>query len=118
MQGLITGSRIALDMWLGVRDKKWSFLSPPGLLRDKGKLPTPRGMSCLGCVNSNNGSGIRTGQYKVYVDSRETPADAAVVGGIYNEDMAVAIVDEVEKNELTYKHWSCTGPIDVKGQKW
>lgn len=26
-------------MWLGVRDKKWSFLSPPGLLRDKGKLP-------------------------------------------------------------------------------
>ena len=43
MQGLITGSRIALDMWLGVRDKKWSFLSPPGLLRDKGKLLKLRG---------------------------------------------------------------------------
>lgn len=97
MQGLITGSRIALNMWLGVRDKKWSFLSPPGLLRDKG---------------------IRTGEYEVFVDSKETPAEAAVVGGIYNEDMAVAIVDEVEKGELAYKHWSCTGPIDVKGQRW
>ncbi|KAH8782722.1 hypothetical protein F5883DRAFT_636999 [Diaporthe sp. PMI_573] len=73
IQDLIAGSCIALDMWLGVRDKKWSFLSPPGLLRDKG---------------------IRTGQYKVYVDSKETLADAAVVGGIYNEALAVAIVDE------------------------
>lgn len=45
MQGLITGSRIALNMWLGVRDKKWSFLSPPGLLRDKGKLPRLRCVS-------------------------------------------------------------------------
>lgn len=45
MLGLITGSRIALDMWLGVRDKKWSFLSPPGLLRDKGELLTLRDLS-------------------------------------------------------------------------
>jgi hypothetical protein len=27
---------MALIMWEGVTDKKWSFLSPPGLLRDKG----------------------------------------------------------------------------------
>lgn len=118
MQGLITGSRIALDMWLGVRDKKWSFLSPPGLLRDKGKLPKLRGVSWFGARESNHELGIRTGEYKVYIDSKETPAEAAVDGGIYNEDMAVAIVDEVEKGELTYKHWSCTGPIDVKGQRW
>lgn len=45
MQGLIKGSRIALGMWLGVRDKKWSFLLPPGLLRDKGKLPKSCGAS-------------------------------------------------------------------------
>lgn len=71
-----------------------------------------------GCDESNHDLGIRTGDYKVYLDSKETPAEGAVVGGIYNEDMAVAIVDEVEKGELTYKHWSCTGPIDVKGQRW
>lgn len=116
MQGLITGSRIALYLWLGVRDKKWSFLSPPGLLRDKGKPSILRGTSGRG--DANDYPGIRTGEYKVYVDSEETPAEGAVVGGIYNEDLAVAIVDEVEKKELTYKHWSCTGPIDVKGQRW
>lgn len=70
------------------------------------------------CGESNHDLGTRTGEYKVCLDSKETPAEAAVVGGIYNEDMAVAIVDEVEKGELTYKHWSCTGPIDVKGQTW
>ncbi|KAF4434053.1 hypothetical protein CGCF415_v007162 [Colletotrichum fructicola] len=93
--GLITGSRIAFTMWNGVQEKSWSFLSPPGLLRDKG---------------------VRTGEYKVFVDSPEDPAVEAANGGIYNEDMAVAIVDEVENNKLAYKHWSCTGPIGLG--KW
>lgn len=74
--------------------------------------------SGFGHDESNEDSGIRTGEYKVYLDSKENPAEAAVVGGIYNEDMAVSIVDEVEKGELTHKHWSCAGPIDVKGQRW
>ncbi|KAJ0269760.1 hypothetical protein COL940_012218 [Colletotrichum noveboracense] len=60
--------------------------------------------------------GVRTGEYKVFVDSSEDPAVEAANGGIYNEDMAVAIVDEVENNKLAYKHWSCTGPIGLG--KW
>ncbi|KAF9875929.1 nad-dependent epimerase dehydratase [Colletotrichum karsti] len=91
--GLITGSRMAFTMWNGVKDKSWSFLSPPGLLRDKG---------------------VRTGEYKVFVDSPEDPAVEAANGGIYNEDMAVAVVDEVENNKLAYQHWSCTGPIGLR----
>lgn len=35
-RALITMSRIAYVMWEGVRTKKWSFLSPPALLRDQG----------------------------------------------------------------------------------
>lgn len=35
---LITMCRIAFTMWNGVTEKSWSFLSPPGLLRDKGQL--------------------------------------------------------------------------------
>lgn len=92
-RGLITGSRIALRMWEGVTEKRWSFLSPPWLLRDKG---------------------IRTGKYEKFIDSIESPAYQGVEGGIYNEDMAVAIVDEVEKPETDYKHWTCTGPIGLK----
>ncbi|KAI1857326.1 uncharacterized protein JN550_013306 [Neoarthrinium moseri] len=89
---LITQSRIALRLWQGVTEKPWTFLSPPGQLRDKG---------------------VRTGQYRVYVDTAEDPAVEATERGIYNEDMAVAIVDEVEKNQLNWKHWTCTGPIDL-----
>jgi hypothetical protein len=36
--GLILCSRIALTMWEGVRETKWSFLSPPWQLRDKGDI--------------------------------------------------------------------------------
>ncbi|KXH68730.1 hypothetical protein CSAL01_05138 [Colletotrichum salicis] len=73
-------------MWNGVTEKSWSFLSPPGLLRDKG---------------------VRTGEYKLFIDTSEDPATEAAENGIYNEDMAVAIVDEVEDNKLAFKHWSC-----------
>lgn len=38
VRGLILGSRLALRLWEGVRDKKWSFLSPPWYLRDKGTV--------------------------------------------------------------------------------
>lgn len=59
-------------------------------------------------------SGVRTGKYELHIDGEDGTADVAVQGGIYNEDMAVAIVDEVENSRLTFKHWSCTGEIDLK----
>jgi len=40
--------------------------------------------------------------------------DAGVDQGVYNEDMAVAIVDEVEANKLIHRHWTCVGPIGLK----
>jgi putative NADH-flavin reductase len=58
--------------------------------------------------------GIRTGKYKIYVDDSAGSAVQGIDGGIYNEDMAVAIVDEVENNKLNHKHWTCTGPIGLK----
>ncbi|KAJ9243862.1 hypothetical protein DTO169E5_2204 [Paecilomyces variotii] len=91
--GLILCSRAALTMWEGVQETKWSFLSPPWQLRDKG---------------------IRTGKYEVYVDDSAGSAEPGIDNGIYNEDMAVAIVDEVENNKLNHKHWTCTGPIGLK----
>ena len=50
----------------------------------------------------------------MHVDSPDDPAIVAVEKGIYNEDMAVAIVDEAENNRLTFLHWSCVGQIDLK----
>jgi putative NADH-flavin reductase len=109
-RGLITGSRVALGMWEGVHEKKWSFISPPGLLRDKGTISkTP--LCFLGLIAF---IGIRTGQYEYYIDDGLGSAQKAIDEGIYNEDMAVAIVDEVENGELIHKHWSCTGPIGLK----
>ncbi|KAF4775362.1 NAD-dependent epimerase dehydratase [Colletotrichum scovillei] len=92
---LITMCRMAFTMWNGVTEKSWTFLSPPALLRDKG---------------------VRTGEYKIFIDTPEDPATEAAENGIYNEDMAVAIVDEVENNKLAFRHWSCTGPIGLR--KW
>jgi hypothetical protein len=57
---------------------------------------------------------VRTGKYEYVVDDSKGSADAAVMGGIYNEDMAVAIADEVENGNLVHQHWSCTGPIGLK----
>ena len=93
--GLILESRVALHLYEGITTKSWSFLSPPWLLRDKG---------------------IRTGRYQAYVDSHApgTPAHVGIGKGIYNEDMAVAIVDEVETNKFAFCHWTCTGTIDLK----
>lgn len=58
--------------------------------------------------------GVRTGTYQLHLDGEGSSGDAAIDGGIYNEDMAVAIVDEVENKKLTFKHWSCTGEIGLK----
>lgn len=58
--------------------------------------------------------GIRTGKYEIHVDDNAGAAEAGSKHGIYNEDMAVAIVDEVENNRLTHKHWTCTGPVGLK----
>ncbi|KAJ5745722.1 hypothetical protein N7520_010904 [Penicillium odoratum] len=91
--GLILCSRAALTMWEGVQDTPWSFLSPPWQLRDKG---------------------IRTGKYEVYVDDSAGSAEIGIDEGVYNEDMAVAIVDEIEHNKLNHKHWTCTGPVGLK----
>lgn len=50
----------------------------------------------------------------VHVDDTMGSAECGIDNGIYNEDMAVAIVDEVENNKLNHKHWTCTGPIGLK----
>ena len=60
--------------------------------------------------------GVRTGEYDLYIDTPDEPAYAGIEGGIYNEDMAVAIADEVEKKQLIHQHWTCTGQIDLG--KW
>ncbi|EYE89953.1 uncharacterized protein EURHEDRAFT_519466 [Aspergillus ruber CBS 135680] len=91
-RSLITSSRTALTMWEGVREKKWSFLSPPGQLRDQG---------------------VRTGRYKVFIDSEEDPAVEAVDGAIYNEDLAVAVADEIEGPRMTFLHWSVVGRVGL-----
>ncbi|RSL40878.1 hypothetical protein CEP54_015987 [Fusarium duplospermum] len=93
-KSLIEGCRVALSFYTGVTEKPWSFLSPPWLLRDQG---------------------VRTGQYSLTLDKIPID-DKGNALGIYNEDMAVAIVDEVENNRLNHKHWSCSGPIGLG--KW
>lgn len=99
-------------MWEGVQETKWSFLSPPWQLRDKGNHTLdPLGLSFANLLAR---VGIRTGKYEVHVDDTMGSAEYGIDNGIYNEDMAVAIVDEVENNKLTHKHWTCTGPIGLK----
>ncbi|KAL4876864.1 hypothetical protein BJY04DRAFT_210368 [Aspergillus karnatakaensis] len=90
-RGLIEGCRVAFSLWEGVSVKPWSFLSPPWQLRDKG---------------------VRTGRYSITIDHYPLD-DKGVHLGIYNEDMAVAIVDEVEQNKLNHKHWCLTGEIGL-----
>jgi putative NADH-flavin reductase len=92
-QGVIIGSRMALRLWEGVTTKKWSFLSPPFQLRDKG---------------------VKTGKYEIFLDSIEAPAYQGVEGTIYNEDLAAAIADEIENPTTIHKHWTCLGPVGLK----
>lgn len=49
--GLIEGCRVAYSLWEGVAVKKWSFLSPPWLLRDDGK---PKINNLLAAKSANN----------------------------------------------------------------
>lgn len=113
--GLIFCSRVALSMWEGVKDIQWSFLSPPWQLRDKGTFHLL--VKCIVEIDvqtNDPGVGLRTGKYEVLVDDSAGSAEPAINNGIYNEDMAVAIVDEVENKKLTHKHWTCTGPVGLK----
>lgn len=48
------------------------------------------------------------------MDDSAGSAEPGIRNGIYNEDMAVAIVDEVESIKLIHKHWTCTGPVGLK----
>lgn len=98
-------------MWEGVQEINWSFLSPPWQLRDKGDLDRPIKEICG--ANLREPLGVRTGKYEVHVDDSAGSAEHGIHNGIYNEDMAVAIVDEVENKRLTHKHWTCTGPVGL-----
>lgn len=102
-------------MWEGVRESRWSFLSPPWQLRDKGELTTwnQKEKKSKRKYDWQN-EGIRTGQYELFVDDSAGSAEPGIHNGIHNEDMAVAIVDEVENNKLNHKHWICTGPVGLK----
>lgn len=55
---------------------------------------------------------MRTAKYEVFLDNLPPDKDGEQQG-IYNEDMAVAIVDEVENNKLNHQHWTCSGPINL-----
>lgn len=101
-------------MWEGVQEMNWSFLSPPWQLRDKGNRDSS--IKVVYGVNLRKSLGVRTGRYEVHVDDSAGSAEYGIHNGIYNEDMAVAIVDEVENKGLAHKHWTCTGPIGLK--KW
>jgi hypothetical protein len=78
----------------------WTFVSPPAIYRP----------------------GPRTGKYDVHIDlvplapesrrteGSENPYDGRMLG-INVPDLAVAIVDEMEKREKIGKHWSATADL-------
>ncbi|KAK0904677.1 hypothetical protein LTR91_021827 [Friedmanniomyces endolithicus] len=84
----------------------WSFVSPP----DK-YIPGPR-----------------TGKYEVHIDRVPLAAESERTKGSQNEfegrllgisvaDLAVAIVDEVEKREKVGKHWSAVAELPGEGER-
>jgi putative NADH-flavin reductase len=92
----IKAGRTAFMFFDGNESFKWSFVSPSALYRP----------------------GKRTGKYQVKIDEMvlegEQKGDDIFEGrltGISVADMAVAIADEVEKQELVWKHWGATGDI-------
>lgn len=79
--------RIALLLFEHDNSYDWSFLSPP-LFMQPGK---------------------RTGRYQLC--GEELPMRGTVPAGISVEDLAVAILDEIEKPKLTRQHWTVAAAV-------
>jgi putative NADH-flavin reductase len=85
---LLEGCRVALDMFEGRSDFRWSFLSPPW--------------------NYRPGKG--SGKYELGVDYMIFKD--GIPSGIAVPDLALALADEVENQALAYKHWTLAGEQD------
>lgn len=79
---LAQGCRAAYEILSEDRTLSWTFASPPWFLM----------------------YGPRTGKYRITVDT--LPLENDIPAGISVADMAIAIADEAENRNLTYKHWS------------
>lgn len=82
---LLEGCRAALDLFEGKYDFQWSFLSPPWFYRP----------------------GEGTGEYTLGVDYMLF--ENGVPTGISVPDLQLAVADEVERQNLIHKHWTCAG---------
>ena len=82
---LLEGCRIALDLFEGRTDFRWSFLSPPWRFRP----------------------GTGTGRYELGVDFMIFKN--GIPSGIALPDLALAVADEVEAQALVHKHWTLAG---------
>lgn len=79
---MLLGCRAALCLFEHDRTFDWTFLSPPWFLRP----------------------GERTGRYREC--GEELPRDGELLAGISVEDLAVAIVDDIERRKHTHQHWA------------
>lgn len=82
---LLEGCRVALDLFEGRTDFRWSFLSPPWMFRP----------------------GPGTGSYELGVDYMIF--DEGIPAGIDLPDLVLAVCDETENQVLVHKHWTCAG---------
>jgi putative NADH-flavin reductase len=82
---LLEGCRIALDLFEGRTDFRWSFLSPPWRYRP----------------------GRATGAYNTSVDFMIF--ENGLPTGISVPDLALAVVDEAEAQALVHRHWTVSG---------
>jgi putative NADH-flavin reductase len=82
---LLEGCRIALDLFEGRDDFRWSFLSPPWRYRP----------------------GDGTGSYELGVDFMIFKD--GIPSGIAVPDLVLAVADEVENQALVGKHWTVAG---------
>lgn len=85
---LLEGCRIALDLFEGRTDFRWSFLSPPWRYRP----------------------GRGSGRYELGVDFMIFKN--GIPSGIAVPDLALAVADEVENQALVHKHWTLAGEQD------
>ena len=85
---LLEGCRVALDLFEGRNDFRWSFLSPPW--------------------NYRPGKG--SGKYELAVDYMIFKD--GIPSGIAVPDLALAVADEVENQALVHKHWTLAGEQD------
>lgn len=85
---LLEGCRVALDLFEGRTDFRWSFLSPPWNYRP--------GRGC--------------GLYELAVDYMIFKD--GIPSGIAVPDLALAVADEVENQALVHKHWTVAGAQD------